>query len=179
VLEDQREVFYRSFHSEAGPQYPQFDLLASRNVWDLTFTCDMLHQILARFLAEFGLSKSAFYVLMVLKHGPPVGMQLHDIGDLLLVSRANITGLINHLEEKGYVQRVVDTADRRVRYAMITPRAHDLLDQVVPLHFANLTILLQDVPADEKQKLGELLKKIRESLFLHANECIGMDQTEG
>jgi MarR family transcriptional regulator, 2-MHQ and catechol-resistance regulon repressor len=184
VLEDQREVFYHSFYNEAGPQYPHFDLLASRNVLDLTFTCDVLHQILARSLAEFGLSMSAFYVLMVLKYGPPDGMQLHNIGDLLLVSRANITGLINHLEEKGYVKRVVDTADRRVRYAKITPHAHELLDQAVPLHFANLAILLQDVTADEKQKLGELLKKIRESLFLHANECIrygstGLKQTEG
>ncbi|MFL6464272.1 MAG: MarR family winged helix-turn-helix transcriptional regulator [Bryobacteraceae bacterium] len=178
VLEDRREVFYHSLHSKAGPQYSRFDLLSSRNVLDLTFTCDVLHQILARYLAEFGLSRSTFNVLMLLKHGPPDGMQLHDIGELLLVSRANITGLINNLEEKGYVQRVVDTADRRVRYAKITRRAHELLDQVIPLHFANLAILLQDVTAHEKQNLVELLKRIRESVFSHANECIGQGSTD-
>ncbi len=28
-------------------------------------------------------------------------MLLHSLGELLLVSRANITGLVDHLEEKG------------------------------------------------------------------------------
>ena len=178
MIEDRREVFYHSLYSKAGPQYPGFDLLSSRNVLDLTFTCDVMHQILARYLAEFELSRSTFNVLMLLKHGPPDGMPLHDIGELLLVSRANITGLINHLEEKEYVQRVVDAADRRVRHAKITWRAHELLDQVIPLHFANLAILLQDVTANEKQNLLELLKKIRESLFSHASECVRQRSTD-
>ncbi len=83
-------------------------------------------------MADYGLSKSTLNILMLLRHGPADGMQLHDLGELLLVSRANITGLIDHLEEKGYVKRVVDAGDRRARYARITKKAEALLDRIHP-----------------------------------------------
>ena len=178
MLEDRREAFYRSVHCKAESEYSHFDSLSSRTILDLIFTSDVLQQILARRLAEFGLSKSTFNILMLLKHGSPDGMQLHDLGELLLVSRANITGLIDHLEQKGYVQRVVDTVDRRARYAKITQRAKELLDRVAPVHFANSAILLQDMALAEKQSLVELLRKTRESLLSHGNECLGHEPKE-
>ncbi len=61
------------------------------------------------------------------------GMQLHDLGELLVVSRANITGLIYHFEQKGYVNRVVDQQDRRARFARITRKAEALLDEFMLL----------------------------------------------
>ena len=181
MLEDRREAFYHFFQGEVGPRYPNFDPLSSQNVLDLTFTCDVLQQILTRCLAEFGLSKATFNVLMLLKHGPSEGMQLHNIGELLLVSRANITGLMNHLEEKGFVQRMTYPEDRRARYATITRSAQELLDRVIPLHFANSAILLQDITISEKQNLLALLKKVRTSLYAHARECVrheSMDVTQ-
>ena len=93
-------------------------LLACR--LDLALTYDALHQILARYMADFGLSKSTYNILMLLRNGPKEGMQLHDLGEMLIVSRANITGLIDSLEERGWVRRLVDETDRRVRYAQIT-----------------------------------------------------------
>jgi MarR family 2-MHQ and catechol resistance regulon transcriptional repressor len=141
---------------------------------NLAYTYDVLHQILGRYLAEFGLSKSTLNVLMVLLCGKPEGMLLHDLGELLLVSRANVTGLIDSLEEKGYVKRVVDSGDRRGRFARLTRKGEELLDEVIPVHFSNIAEMVSDLSIKEKSLLTALLKKMRRSLAGHANgpaEC--------
>jgi MarR family 2-MHQ and catechol resistance regulon transcriptional repressor len=91
-------------------------------------------------------------------------MQLHDLGELLLVSRANITGLMDHLEEKGYVTRVVDVQDRRARVARITKTGEALLDDFMPLHYRNIKSMLQGLSEAEKTTLLFLLKKTRASI---------------
>ncbi len=168
MLRDRRETYYHERVRQAGPRYPNFDLLSAQVALDLLYTYDVLHQIIAHYMSEFGLSKSTLNILMLLRHGPPEGMQLHDLGELLLVSRANITGLIDHLEEKGYVKRVVDTSDRRARYARVTKKAEALLDEFMPLHFRNVKSLTGDLTSHEKEQLLGLLKKLRASVIEHS-----------
>lgn len=170
VIEDRREAYYYERIREAGPKYEGFDLLSTETAVNLLYTSDVFNQVLWRYLAEYGLSRSTFNVLMLLRHGPTQGMQLHDIGELLLVSKANITGLINHLEQKGYVKRVIDRKDRRARLATITSKGSALLDEFVPLHYRNIKRLFQHVTDQEKQTLLRLLRKTRASLMAHSEE---------
>jgi MarR family 2-MHQ and catechol resistance regulon transcriptional repressor len=155
-----------------GPGYAGFDLQTSELVLNILFTYDALHQCTARYMAEFGLSKSTFNVLILLRHGPPEGMQLHDLGEMLLVSRANVTGLISHLEEKGYVTREVDETDRRARYAKATRKAEDLLDKLMPIHYSNIQTLMGSISTASKDQLISLLTKVRESIQQHSEVCV-------
>lgn len=129
-------------------------------------------------MAAYGLSKSTLNVLMLLRHGSPGGMQLHELGELLLVSKANITGLIDHLEDKGLVKRVVGTRDRRARFARITKKGKELLDEVVPVHYKNIKRLLSNLTNDDKQTLVKLLKKMRTSLVVNSTS-LESDQLHG
>lgn len=165
--DDRREAFYQERVREAGPRYAGFDYLSTRAAFDLLYTYDVFHQMSARYMAHFGLSKSSLNILLLLRHGPQEGMQLHDLGELLLVSRANITGLMGSLQEKGWVDRVVDTADRRVRYARITAKAEVLLDEFMPVHYRHVKSLLQDLTVEEKKTLSALLRKARRSMNTH------------
>lgn len=169
--EDRRESYYHECLKEAGPRYPGFDLLSFQVSLALNYTYDVFHQLVSRYMADFGLSKSTFNILMLLHHAPAEGMQLHDLGELLLVSRANVTGLIDHLEEKGYVKRVVDSSDRRVRYARLTNKAEALLDEFIPVHYGNIRLLTDGLTIDEKETLVTLLKKTRGSLVANSEEC--------
>jgi MarR family transcriptional regulator, 2-MHQ and catechol-resistance regulon repressor len=109
---------------------------------------------------------------MLLRHGSDEGMQLHDLGELLLVSRANITGLMDHLEDKGYVKRLVDPQDRRARHARITPKGEALLDEFMPVHYRNLKGLLHDLSGEERETLVGLLKKVRASMSAHSERAV-------
>jgi len=172
VSDDRREAYYYERLSEVGTAYPDFDLSSTQVALAMLYTYDVFHQLIARYLNASGLSRSTFNILMLLHHGPAEGMQLHDLGELLLVSRANITGLIDHLEEKGYVKRIVNASDRRGRYARITRKAEMLLEDFIPLHYRNIKTLLADLTAAEKSSLVALLKKTRASLLAHADNCI-------
>jgi len=167
VPDDRRESFYHQRVSECGPRYAGFDLLSTRTALDFLYTYDVFHQATGRYMADYGLSKSSLNILLLLRHGPRNGMQLHDLGDLLLVSRANITGLIDSLQERGWVRRVVDENDRRVRYARITEKAESVLDEFMPVHFRHLRLLLQDLSGEEKETLSALLRKARRSITRH------------
>ena len=167
---DRREDFYCDSLRGSAALYGGFDLLSAETALNVHCTYDILHQQLARRMSEVGLSKSTANILLVLRHGPPEGMQLHDLGELLLVSKASITGLIDHLEKKGYVKRIIDAQDRRARYARITPKAEALLDKFMPTHYENIRILLQDLSNKEKQALVDLLRKARLSLAAHSHD---------
>lgn len=132
---------------------------------NLVSAYDVLHQSVGRYLSQAGLSKSTFNILMLLAEAEPKGMLLHEIGDMLLVTKANVTGLIDHLEQLQYVRRVIDPEDRRGRLARITERGAELIDKILPGHFSNIARLLQDLSADEKQSLIDLLRKARASML--------------
>lgn len=166
--DDPREVFYHERLRHSGSRYPNFQLLSTQVTLDLIYTCELLLQTAARYMAAFGLSKSSLNILMILRHAGSEGMQLHELGELLLVSRANITGLVDHLEEKGYVKRVVDSNDRRARYAHITKKADALLDEFLPVHYDNINLLLRELAESDKQTLIHLLEKTRASVRAHA-----------
>jgi MarR family 2-MHQ and catechol resistance regulon transcriptional repressor len=168
VPEDRREAFYHHYVRQAGPQYAGFDLPSTQIALDLLYTYDLFHQLVARYMAPYGLSKSTLNVLMLLRHGDTNGMQLHDLGELLLVSKANITGLIDHLEKKGFVKRIVNTTDRRARYARITKKGEALLDQFMPVHYCHIKRFFEGLKTEEKRLLLNLLSKTRASLAAHS-----------
>lgn len=170
MREDRREDYYHNRIKESGPQYQGFDLASAEILLSLRYTEDVLQQACGPLLGHYGLSKSSVNILMLLRHGPAEGMQLHDLGDLLLVSRANITGLIDHLEQKDYVTRAIDPSDRRARFARITPKGADFLDTFMPLHYRNVKSMLSGLSIEEKKQLLALLKKTRESIAVHASE---------
>lgn len=165
--EDRREAFYRDRIRRSAARYPDADGLSAEAAFGMLYTYDLLHQIMNRQLAKFGLSRSTLNILMLLRQGEPEGMLLSDLGELMLVSRANITGLIDHLEEKGYVRRVVDVQDRRARFARLTKHGQALIDRYAPVHFRSITDLLKDLSGEEKETLVELLDKTRGSLRSH------------
>jgi MarR family 2-MHQ and catechol resistance regulon transcriptional repressor len=168
MIEDRREAYYHDRIRQSGPQYASFDLPSAEIYLSLRNTEDVLQQACTQFRGQFGVSKSSVNLLMLLRHGPQEGMQLHDLGELMLVSRANITGLIDHLEQKEYVTRVVDRQDRRARFARITKKGEELLDTFMPVHFRNVKAMLQGLSETDKATLLDLLKKTRESIYAHA-----------
>jgi MarR family 2-MHQ and catechol resistance regulon transcriptional repressor len=175
VLEDRREAFYHECVRRAGPRYSGFDQQSIEIVLNFLYTYDQLHQTVSRYMGEYGLSKSSLNILMLLRHGSDEGMQLHDLGELLLVSRANITGLMDHLEDKGYVKRTVDPHDRRARQARITAKGEALLDEFMPVHYRNLETLLRSLSSEERQTIVELLKKMRSSMSEHSEALAGRE----
>ncbi|GAC1655637.1 MAG: MarR family transcriptional regulator [Candidatus Dormibacteraceae bacterium] len=81
-----------------------------------------------RWLDRHGLNEGRMGVLWRLRGVGP--MTLGDLATALDVSPRNITGLVDHLEQSGLVDRVPAPDDRRAVHARLTPAGLSLLDKI-------------------------------------------------
>lgn len=79
-------------------------------------------------LLRQGISMAQLHVLhLVESHGE---MAMSRLADMLDVSLSNATGLIDRVEERGFVERIRVPADRRVVMVRLTPAGVQMLDEI-------------------------------------------------
>ena len=117
-----------------------------------------------RLFARFGLTEPQFNMLLLLARQRKEGMVLGKIGDKMLVSKANITGLVDRLEKLGLLARENHADDRRAKVARITEAGLDLLKKVVPLHCDKINKITSALEAEEKKRLVESLTKLCQAI---------------
>jgi MarR family transcriptional regulator, 2-MHQ and catechol-resistance regulon repressor len=158
---DRREDYYREGVRRHGQRHREFHWPSMELLFNLVYTYDVLESRLARKLGAHGLSLSAFNVLMILSRSGPEGCALHELSKLLVVSRANITGLVRCLLEKRLITRIEDERDRRVRIAIITARGEKLLEKVLPGYYQMVRKMLGGISKEENRLLNDLLTRMR------------------
>ncbi|HXW77602.1 MAG TPA: MarR family transcriptional regulator [Candidatus Eremiobacteraceae bacterium] len=118
----------------------------------------------AVYFRQYGLSPGRFNVLMALFGLPDHTQSLSDLGDYLVVTRANITGLVDGLVEDGFLRRLDHPDDRRVVLAQLTPKAIEFLNWFAPLHHQNIKTLLAPFSTKEKREVVAFCDKLRAQL---------------
>ena len=105
-----------------------------------------------------GLTSSQLGVLEALWHLGP--LEHHEIGRKLLVSRANVTLLVDRLVEIGFVRRERGQDDRRCVRVHLTPSGRRRISRVLPTHVARIVQALSALSADEQVELSRLCRKL-------------------
>jgi DNA-binding MarR family transcriptional regulator len=91
-------------------------------------TADMLFDRIGRLLRPLGVSAAGGLVLGLLRdHGPTSPSVLSE---RLIVTRATVTGVLDSLERRGFVQRSTNPSDRRGQIAEITPAGLVVLQEL-------------------------------------------------
>ncbi len=86
-----------------------------------------LHTKGTQALDEFGITTQQWSVLGALSRPQAAnGMSVSELSRYLLVSRQNLTGLLNRLEHAHYIERVTGEEDRRSRKVRLTPEGEQL-----------------------------------------------------
>lgn len=95
--------------------------------------------------AGFDLTPIQFAALDAIHNQP--GADQATVAELIAYDRATIGGVIERLEQKGWVRRVVSERDRRARELSLTPEGQRIFDALVPL--------VKDLQDEILQALGE------------------------
>ncbi len=128
-------------------------------LWVVLARCfNSFAQAEAQHLKSFALTSPQFGVLESLAHLGP--MKMCEIGSKLLMSGANVTGVVDRLEKKGLVRRVMDAEDRRLFLIHLTEDGSRLITKIFPLHAVRVEMLASVLTSKEKRQLTELLKKL-------------------
>ncbi|MEW9123257.1 MAG: MarR family transcriptional regulator [Thermotaleaceae bacterium] len=144
--------------------YIWVDEIANQVVVELKKTSDILEEVHNRFFESYGISNTKFNVLVILYKGPSEGMILSEIGELMLVTKGNITGLIDRLEKQGYVKRIRDEIDRRKVTALMTEEGNLFTKQVIDDYREWTKKILLHLETEEKSLLIQLLKKLQNGI---------------
>jgi DNA-binding MarR family transcriptional regulator len=124
---------------------------------------------LARFLDEGmdrvfavrGIRREGWDVLASLRRaGPPYRASPTALYTRLMRTSGAMTNRLRRLEEAGFIARVPDPADARGLLVELTPKGHELVDELAPLHLANEREMLAALNAKERRELAALLAKL-------------------
>lgn len=85
------------------------------------------------------------------------------LADELEIPRSTATGLVDRLEERGFVARLASAIDRRVILVQVTERGRHALDNRELFHQSLAGRAIAALPADEQLQLAELLERLAET----------------
>ncbi len=111
--------------------------------------------------AGFDLTQVQFATLQALQANPASDQA--RIAELIAYDRATIGGVIDRLEQKGYVSRVVSRRDRRAREVSLTDAGQRTLEAALPL--------VRELQGDILSELGP---RDRERFMALARQALGM-----
>jgi len=93
-------------------------------------------------------------------HGLPPGY----LSRCQAVSKNTISVLLRGLEKHGWVERTLDSEDRRVFRIRLTPSGRELVRKTAPARLAHLNDMVEDLSSEERGELLRLLTKLYRSL---------------
>jgi DNA-binding MarR family transcriptional regulator/DNA-binding response OmpR family regulator len=106
--------------------------------------------------ARLGISQTKLAVLMYLNSEPDLSASPSSLASHCDVSRAAMTGLLDALEQDGFVERAGHPSDRRALMIRLTAKGQEFLDWAVPRDQYHLSELMQVLNQGEREKLLDL-----------------------
>lgn len=122
--------------------------------------------ILTRGLRQHDLSRTQFDVLInIYFNEESESMTLSDLGKLLFVSKANITGVTTRLEERGLISRVVSDHDARSKELALTKAGSKMVEVVMPKYLRMVHDLINNYSEKDQNTMHKGLENLYEELL--------------
>ena len=115
-------------------------------------------------LRQVGLTPARLNLLMALFLCGDRSLRASELGELLVVSPGNITGLVDGLVKDRLVHRVADPGDRRAVAVELTARGCRLVRWLAPLHFRLIRSLMSGLSRPQARSLARLLDEVRKQV---------------
>lgn len=145
--------------------YGWIEDIASKTTIELLKTKDMLEEVYDRFFQIYDFSNAKFNVLVILYKSENEEIYMSQIGDRMLLSNANITGLVDRLEEEAYVKRVRSIEDRRKIVVKITKKGIKCVEEIVEDYIVWSQNLMGTLTYQENKELIKLLNKLQQGII--------------
>lgn len=101
---------------------------------------------------------------MILNYATAEGVPLSAISSRMLCDNSNLTGIVERLVSKGYVERRPDPLDRRVSLICLSPAGAEKLRRIKPRHHARVSRRMRSLTPPEVAQLRNLLQTLYEGL---------------
>lgn len=149
---------------------------SSMNTWtSIVGAYKMVHVLLSQELAEIGLTFPQYRVIRAL--GRAGAMPMNKIGEHMFVTPANITGLVDRLEGRGYVERKEVGIDRRVVRIGLTRKGESSYRRTSVQHSRLIGKIMGVLSRNELLNLTGQLQKVKDAAIAERNSLRNVDDT--
>jgi len=109
-------------------------------------------------MEQIDLTLPQFYVLATI--GYAGGLPFSGIGEKMMVTVSNLTGIVDRLEEKGLVYRQRDSKDRRVVRVALTEKGVKLYKSSIPSVEKSVFEIFSSLDKPQQKELASLLRRL-------------------
>jgi DNA-binding MarR family transcriptional regulator len=145
-------------------RYPNASASATECAMNLVFTAELIVKRIAGLLQPFELSPGSGLVLSILADSD-LPLPPHTIAERLITSRATVTGLIDSLERRRYVQRRPHLSDRRMLLVELTDTGRQVANAFRPIVHQQQKAWLGALSEQEQQQLIDTLQRLQATLM--------------
>jgi DNA-binding MarR family transcriptional regulator len=128
----------------------------------LISTFKLIKHVAVGYFSDEGITEPQLQTLELLMANGPTLMR--KISDCMMVTPANVTGIVDRLEQKKLVQRTSGKGDRRATIIEITPAGKTLYETVGRKKVDMIQKSLETFTKDEKVTLKSLLEKFQKGI---------------
>lgn len=129
----------------------------------LSCTVRIENEIRIRLRNEFGITLPRFDLMAQLERHPE-GLRMGELSRRMMVTGGNITGITDQLQQELLVERVPDPADGRAYSVRLTVAGKRAFRKMAKVHEVWIAELLGGVSSSEKEKLIQLLSRLKQHL---------------
>lgn len=124
-----------------------------------------------RHIRSLGLTPPQFDVIAAL--GDAGSMHCGALGEATLITKGTLTGILDRLEQKGWIQREASPTDRRSILVRLTTEGHDLHAQLSNIPQAHFHATFDNLSEEFIQSLSAQLAELRQVLEKHGGHQAG------
>jgi DNA-binding MarR family transcriptional regulator len=149
---------------------------ATLALYHLLATHDLLHSYFTPVIGKHGVSIASWNVLNLLYGADGGTRPMHELSELMLVSRQNVTQLVDGLEKMSLVERRSCREDGRVKLVEITKAGRDVVERAQRAHFDTIKDVFSKLRDPELELLADYLLRVQERILeLRAEKVRGDD----
>jgi DNA-binding MarR family transcriptional regulator len=112
-----------------------------------------------------GITRSQWWVLANLSRHEGEDMMQIELARLLDVGKVTLGGLIDRLEENGFVVRTPDKLDRRSKRVSVSPKGRVLVQRMGAIAMDMNAQIMRGIPAPKQRELEEMLTVMKRNLI--------------
>lgn len=122
-------------------------------------------------LSAYNLTKSQLDILNYLDQHPNQMSCQKDLQNYLHVSNATINGLVNRLEQNGYIYRITNSEDKRMVSIHPTEKANQIKDLFLTTIYNLEQKMMAHIAPDKQEELVNLLEQMIQNIESEDQPC--------
>jgi len=140
--------------------------IANRLFFRLYQSSNLMHKVGTRYVSELDGTTQQWAVLGALAGHPDRadGLNVKELMERLLLSRQNLTAVLDRMETKRWIERVRDEADGRSRRIRMTREGDQVWERMLPSIASFYEAALVGFSLEDRVALYRLLDRLKEGL---------------